>query len=111
MIIIEKNEGTKVDYTVTGTKVNFAGEVTLDLSKYERDFPVHLDICQDRFGFLTMGLADRYVAQIDIPERQYAYQECGTDEEGNPKMEKVPVSFDMDNVIITLWSMEGLNNA
>lgn len=111
MIVIEKNVGPKVDYSVTDTKINFAGEITLDLSKYERDFEVHLDICQDKFGFLTMGLSDRYVAQIDIPERQYNMEENGTDEEGNPVMQPVPVPFSMDNVTLTLWKLEGLNNA
>lgn len=106
MIIVDKNEGTKVDYNVTGTKINFSGEITLDLVKYERDFPVHLDICMDKFGFLTMGLAERYVAQIDIPERQYTMEENGTDEEGNPQLEPVPVPFSMDNVTLTLWGME-----
>ncbi len=100
MIIIEKNEGTKVDYSVNGTKINFAGEITLDLKKYERDFPVHLDICMDKFGFLTMGLAERYVAQIDIPERQYTMQE------GEEEPQPVPVDFSMDNVTLTLWGRE-----
>ena len=107
MIIVEKNEGPKVEYTVTGTEVNFDGQLMLDLSRYERDFPVHLDICKDKFGFLTMGLAQSYVAQIDIPERQYTMEENGTDEEGNPNIQPVPVPFSMDIVKITLWRMEG----
>ena len=106
MIIVEKNEGSKIEHTVTDTKVSFAGELTLDLQKYERDFPVHLDICMDRFQLLTMGLAERYVAQIDIPERQYTMEENGTDEEGNPQFQPVPVPFNMDDVTLTLWAME-----
>ena len=111
MIVIEKNEGPKINYTVDLSKITLKEEITLDLSRYERDFDVHLDICTNQYGFLNMGLSERYVVQIDIPARQYTYQENGTDEEGNPKLEKVPVPFDMENVTLTLWSMEGLNNA
>ena len=107
MRVIEMNEGRKIGYSVKTTKVTLNEEITLDLSKYERDFDVHLDICTNQFGFLTMGVSERYVAQIDIPARQYTYQENGTDEDGNPKIEKVPVPFNMENVTLTLWSMEG----
>lgn len=104
MKVIEKNEGPKVEYQVNGTKINFAGEITLDLSRYERDFDVHLDICMDKFGFLVMGLAERYVAQIDIPARTYIEKE-GTGEEGEIVLEPVP--FSMDNVTLTLWAVGG----
>jgi len=77
MIIVEKNEGVKINYSVDGTKLTLNDEMTLDLSKYERDFPVHNEV------------------------------QNGTDEEGNPKIEMVLVPFDMSKVILTLWSLEG----
>ena len=60
-----------------------------------------------------MGIADRYVAQIDIPAREYKEVttkpiegEEGTDsEEDNVKLEPVP--FSMDKVTLTLWTIEG----
>lgn len=107
MIVVEKNEGQKIDYSTRLTKLTLNDDMTLDLSKCERDFDVHIDICINQFGMLTMGLSERYVAQMDIPARQYTYQENGTDEEGNPKIEKVPVLFDINKVTLTLWSMEG----
>lgn len=111
MIVVNKNDGPKIDYTVDGNIINFRnGELAIDISKYERDFPVHLDICEDNFGFLTMGLSDRYVAQIDIPAREYQYVENGTDELGNPKYDKVAVPFSLDRVTLTLWAIEGGNN-
>jgi len=107
MIVVEKNEGQKVGYSVRLSKLTLNEEMTLDLSKCERDFDVHVDVCINQFGMLTMGLSEKYVAQIDIPAREYTYNENGTDEEGNPKIEKVAVPFDMGKVTLTLWSMEG----
>jgi hypothetical protein len=107
MIVIEKNIGPKINYTLEKTKLTLNNEMMLDLSKYEREFDVHIDICYNQFGMLVTGLGERYVAQIDIPAREYTYEQNGTDEEGNPKCEKVPVPFDMDKVTLTLWSLEG----
>lgn len=107
MIVIEKNIGPKINYATEETKLTLNDEIMLDLSKYEREFDVHIDICHNQFGMLVMGLGERYVAQIDIPAREYTYEQNGTDEEGNPKYEKVPVPFDMDKVTLTLWSLEG----
>lgn len=107
MQVVEKNEGPKIPYSKYTTKLTINSEITIDLSKYERDFPVHLDICRDKFDILVMGLGERYVAQVDIPAREYTYEQNGTDEEGNPKFDKVPVPFNMDNVTLTLWSLGG----
>lgn len=107
MIVVEKNEGTKINYSVEDTKLTLRDEMTLDLEKYERDFPVHIDICKNKFGMLTFGLSEKYVAQIDIPAREYNEVQNGTDEEGNPKIDKVPVPFDMNKTTLTLWSLEG----
>lgn len=41
MKIIEKNEGKKINYNLTGTKLDFAdGALTLDLARYQQDDPV-----------------------------------------------------------------------
>lgn len=45
MKIIEKNEGKKINYNLTGTKLDFAdGALTLDLARYQQDDPVTRDI-------------------------------------------------------------------
>ena len=44
MIIVEKNEGTKIDYTVSGTRITFDDELTLKLQKLQKEEPVHKDI-------------------------------------------------------------------
>jgi hypothetical protein len=95
MNIIEKNEGTKIQYTVEDTKITFRDELMLNLKNYERDFDVDIDICQDDDKILLAGLSKYYVAQIHIPARQYSDPE---------KTEPVP--FSMDNVDLYLWALE-----
>ncbi len=107
--IVEKNEGEKINIEVVDTKIILAGEMILDLEKYERDFDVHIDICTNEFGFMMFGSNERYVAQIDIPARAYDTIIDGEDEDGNPMEKQVPIPFNMDNVTVTLWAKGGAN--
>lgn len=107
MIIIEKNEGEKIEYTVNKKKITFEGEcsdLTLKLDKLQQDWPVHKDICIDEDGDLTLGVAAGryYCAEVDIPEKEYPEQE----EEAEEAPEPLPL--DMDKVTLTLWSVEDL---
>lgn len=106
MIILEKNEGIKIPYTVDGTRVTFNEELMVNIEKYERDFEQHLDICRDENRCLAMGLASNYVVQIDIPARQYIDVIDGKDDEGHDKITKSPLPLDMDTVTLTLWNTE-----
>lgn len=106
MIIIEKNEGEKIDYEVRQKKITFEGEcndLTLKLDKLQQDWPIHKDICIDEDGDLTLGVATGryYCAEVDIPAREYTEPE---DEEETPE----PIPLDMDTVTLTLWSVENL---
>lgn len=111
MNIIHKNEGTKIPYTVSGSKITFDDEVMYNLTKYERDEASHIDLCRDKHGNLVSGVipgtAERYVAQIDIPARRYNYVPDGVDADGNPKQKQVAIPLDMERVTLTLWSVEG----
>ena len=102
MIIIEKNEGTKIPYSVNGTKVTFDDDLTLNLASREQDWPVHIDICFDEDRALVIGAAAgrAYVAELDIPARQY------TEEEIDDEIQRTPVPLDMDTVTLSLWSIE-----
>ena len=113
MNIIHKNEGTKIPYEVFGNKICFDDDLTINLAKREEDWPVHIDICHDADGELVIGAAAgrAYVAEIDIPKREYIEKEAeegvATDEggmNGGPTMEAVP--FDIDRVTLTLWAVE-----
>ena len=75
--VIEKNEGTKLDYEVVGSKL-FLGddEIMMNLAKYEKDEPVHIDVVRTWDGALATSIGKNndelsYAAQIDIPARAY----------------------------------------
>lgn len=105
MIVIEKNVGTKIPYGVSGTIITFDDELSLKLSKLEKDDAVHKDICFDADGDLMIGTAGAraYVAEIDIPARRYITPETEEGEEPQPPQ---PVPLDMDTVTLTLWAVE-----
>lgn len=106
MIVVEKNEGIIIAYETSGTKL-FMGddELMLNLSKYQRDWPVHIDICTNRDGMLVIGTGDGlyYIAQLDIPVTQYSQSE-----ESNSEESAEPLPLDMETVILTLWSTDTL---
>ncbi|MDQ7790230.1 MAG: hypothetical protein U1D96_05465 [Eubacteriales bacterium] len=103
MIIVEKNQGDKAAYELQGNVLAFrGGELALDLSMYERDFPVHIDICCNEYDMLVVGLGRRYVAAIDIPARAYDAEQTGDPE--NP-ITLAPRAFDISKAQLTLWAL------
>jgi len=105
MIIVEKNVGDKIPYDVNGKKVVFDDDLSINLTKREQDWPVHIDICYDSDKELVIGTSAgrAYVAEIDIPARQYTYPET---EEGEEPQPPVPVPLDMDTVTLSLWAID-----
>jgi len=99
MQVIKKPENATnvVEYEIIGGKtIDFEdGELSFNVKKREQDDPVTIYICRDYMGGLVMGTAsgDTYVAELYIPARQYV------EEDG----EIVPVAFDIDNCVLTLW--------
>jgi len=103
MIVIEKNQGPKVSHELQGNILTFReGELSLDLSKYERDFPVHIDVCSNEYDMLTIGPSRKYVTEIDILAREYDEEETGDAE--NP-VTLIPRPFDASKVQLTLWAI------
>jgi hypothetical protein len=109
MIIVEKNEGPKIEYEVQNTatkkKITFDDDLTINLIKREEDWAVHIDVCYDEDDCLVLGTAAgrRYVAEIDIPARRYNEEADPDDPE---KTILVPVPLDLDLVTLSLWSIE-----
>ena len=106
MNIVEKNEGRKIEYEVNGTKVCFDDDLTINLAKRQEDYDVHIDICFDKDKNLVIGTAAgrAYVAEIDIPAREYIEHEpAAEDKEAEPP---TPVPLDMNNVTLSLWAIE-----
>lgn len=115
MKVVEKNEGTKIDYSLRGTKLNFAdGELTLDLARYQRDDEVTKDIMVDSEGYLTTGRGRYYIAQIEIPAREYDEEvETVTEEVDGETVERetvtrTPKPLDTDKVTLYLFSIDGI---
>ena len=101
MNVIEKNQGTKIAHEVSGTRLYLGDdELMFNLTKYQRDWPVHIDVCTNRDGMLVVGTGDGlyYTAQVDIPPIEYAES---TEGEGGG-----PLPLDMDAVTLTLWSID-----
>jgi hypothetical protein len=107
MILNKKNQGSYVQYRLTGAGLSFReGELTLDLSLCQRDYPVHLDISENDSGMLVTGPSCRYMAEIDIPAREYKIEQGEKDDMGFPMLSKIALPFDMDKVSLTLWAVE-----
>lgn len=101
--VVEKNKGAKIAYEQQGTKLFFGDdEIMLNVAKYQKDWPVVVDVCKDKAGNLTIGTesGNRYVAQVEIPETKYI--EIEKEEETERKAEPL----DMSEVTLILWSVD-----
>ena len=107
MIIIEKNQGEKIDYEVHGKKITFDDDLTINLAKRQEDWPVHIDVCFDTDHELVIGAAAGrlYVAEIDIPKKEYILPEDDGGDMGE-SAPPTPVPLDMNKVTLSLWSIE-----
>lgn len=109
MIIIEKNEGQKIDYKQVKYKVSFDDDsLTVNCSKYQKDWDVHIDICMDSDGNLVIGTGSGlvYVAQLDIPAKKYEETASTGENEGTEDVTPVEIPLDMNEVTLTLWAIE-----
>lgn len=134
MNVIELNEGRKVEYELRGTKLDFAdGTLTMNLAKYQRDYPVTKTITGDAEGNLLIdGSESRfYVAEVEIPAIEYedvevegeaenatataavedaekTEEETTTAEDTAPKthIERKAKPLNTDDVTLRLWSIE-----
>lgn len=134
MNVIELNEGRKVEYELRGTKLDFAdGTLTMNLAKYQRDYPVTKTITGDAEGNLLIdGSESRfYVAEVEIPAIEYedvevegeaenatataavedaekTEEETTQAEDTAPKthIERKAKPLNTDDVTLRLWSIE-----
>ncbi len=125
--VIEKNTGEKIAFEQSGTRLIFGDdEIMLNAAKYQKDWPVEVDICRDKADNLTIGTASglRYVAQVMIPAATYTEtvieepeapeadaegteqteNENGGMNQQNVQRDKNPL--DMGDVTVVLWSIE-----
>ena len=108
--VIEKTEGSYIEYSVTTKNITFGDdELTINLSKRERDYETTLDICIDTDNGIVIGTggnAQKYAAQVVIPARTYKETDDGEDEKGEARKTMVPVPFDMSKCTLYLWGLE-----
>ena len=116
MNVVEMNTGTKIDYEVSGTKISFNDdELTLNLARYQKEDIVTKDVMADSEGFLTLGNGSFYVAQVEIPAKEYdvtveTVTEVVDGEEVEKEIEhREAKPLDMDDVTLYLFSIDGLN--
>lgn len=96
-------KGTYIEYETTKKSITFGDEdLTINLKNMEMDEKRTVDICEDRYGTLysSPAGADKYVAQVEIPAREYASEET---EDGSTL---VPVPFDINKCTIYLWPID-----
>lgn len=106
MIIVEKTPGEKIPYELAGNLLMINQELYLNLPAYQRDYPVSLDITRNEYGMLVMGISRTYVAQIDIPAREYVEVDTGeVNDDGQPITEFQPQPFNIETVTLTLWGV------
>ena len=116
-----KTPGKHIVYDTTSKSIIFGEDedLSINLKNREQDEKTLIDICSDSDGFLVVGTAAglRYVAQVEIPARQYTEEEqenpnydpeaeAGTEAASQTITTREPVPFDIDNCTIYLWGME-----
>lgn len=115
--VVDKNEGTKIAWKQSGTKLIFGDDdLSIRCDTRQRDWPVVADVCADDDGNLVIGVGvgRYYVAQVEIPPISYIEVE---DEDPDPAPENggkathlEPLPIDMGEVVLTLWSVDGIPN-
>lgn len=116
--VIEKNPGRKIEWVQDGPRLTFGDdELMVNVAKYQRDWPVHLDVCGDKSGNLVIGVGEGryYVAQVDIPPVQYGEPEPAEAEvddvtesgEAQESATTEPVPLELSDVTLTLWAIDG----
>ena len=91
------------------TALHFIHDKSIEIAKTElasTDDTVKKDICADADGNLVFGLGENYVAQVEIPPKEYEYIEGETDAEGKKTVERVQKDFDISKCTLILWSIE-----
>lgn len=103
--------GTHIEYETTKKSITFGDEdLTINLKNREMDETTTIDICSDKQGFLVIGAETgyRYVAQVEIPAREYTEISGQPDEDGNPVRTEYLFRLILTNAqfICGLWRAE-----
>ena len=107
MTICRKLEGPLPSYRLEGTVLTLKNTFSLDIADLMHDEPVRLFISEDESGRLLIGSARRYVAELELPARQYVTEKLGfVDDHGYPALRRRELPPSADGAVLTLWPEE-----
>lgn len=98
MIVVEMNQGKKIEYTLDGTILRLGDIFEVDLAERQEDLEVKIDVTGDD---------GRYIANIIIPPRRYSMVERQEVINGETVTVQVPEPepLDLDTVTLQLWAL------
>jgi hypothetical protein len=106
MQVFKVSEGSKfTEYSLDNStkKLTIEG-IIIDLEASSLDSCQNiLNITRNSDGTCVLGLEGKagYVADIEIPPRQYRYETTG--EGDDEKTDRIPVPLDLNTVVLKLW--------
>ena len=107
MRIVEKGTGRTERWSVEGNILAFPDRgFSIDMAGAQRDYPIHIDICEDGEGNLALGVVGDYVAELDLPPREFEIEVGPADDYGFPILKKTGRTMDLSGVCLTLWPAE-----
>lgn len=106
MQVFKVSDGSKFsEYSLNPKRKKLTvGGIVIDLEDSTLDGCQNiLNITRNSDGTCVLGLGGKagYVADIEIPPRQYRYETTGEGEE--EKTEKIPIPLDLNTVVLKLW--------
>ena len=106
MQVFKVSEGAKYpEFSLNQKKKILTVEgVTIDLREQVMDGCQNvLYVTRNSDGTCVLGLEGKagYVADIEIPQRQYGYETTGENEDATT--EQIPLPLDLDAVVLKLW--------
>ncbi|KGK88049.1 hypothetical protein [Clostridium sp. HMP27] len=111
MKIVEQNEGQKIQYRIKGNVLSFDEAISINLSRYQKDEEVLLDLCLDNDNQLVVSPSTKsnylwYLANIKIPSKDYEYVDTGKqNEDGSKVLTRVAKPLNVEDVTLILWSL------
>lgn len=112
MKVQEINEGTKAEYSLTGTMLTVtvgSQSVEIDLTAAQSDSQQVVDVSLGEDRQLQLGVAKWYVANAIIPpEKMHLVDSGQVDENGDPVLIPEALPLDADEVSLVLWALPAL---
>ena len=104
MHVYEAQVGPKVDFKVDGYNISFYdGAMTLDLTKFQKDYTLNLPISLDYDNCVTTGNSKKMWAMLTLPAKQYITTPVENNTSEIPYYTKTLIPMDMRAVKLVLY--------